>query len=135
MENILQLSFHLVTQKDSRVMQSEALSMKMIAVMTLIFMPLGTVASIFGSQLIKLKDEEPYHMQVSQDFWLVWLIAVPLTVLVVVIWRVWYHDARAQLIDKIPPREEGDHGYFGWKSFKESFRGPKRRHKDAVHIV
>jgi Mg2+ and Co2+ transporter CorA len=72
LSNIIQLSFHIVTQSDSRIMQSENESIKTIAVMTLVFMPLGTVASIFGSQFMKLQDETPYHLTVSQDFWLLW---------------------------------------------------------------
>lgn len=39
MANIIQLSFNIVTQGDSRLMQSESQSMKTIAVMTLVFMP------------------------------------------------------------------------------------------------
>ena len=80
--NIIQLSFHIVTQGDSKVMQSENQSMKTIAVMTLVFMPLGTVASIFGSQFMELQEEQPHHITVSRDFWLMWIIAVPLTVIV-----------------------------------------------------
>ncbi|KAL6707093.1 hypothetical protein ACN47E_004845 [Coniothyrium glycines] len=70
MANIIQLSFHIVTQGDSRMMQSENQSMKTIAIMTLIFMPLGTVASIFGTQFINLQEESPFRITVSQDFWL-----------------------------------------------------------------
>jgi Mg2+ and Co2+ transporter CorA len=70
--NIIELSFNIVTQGDSKLMQSENQSMKTIAVMTLLFMPLGTVASIFGTQFMKLQDERPYHITVSQDFWLMW---------------------------------------------------------------
>lgn len=70
--NIIELSFNIVTQGDSKLMQSENQSMKTIAVMTLWFMPLGTVASIFGSQFMKLQDEWPHHITVSQDFWLMW---------------------------------------------------------------
>ncbi|KAI4604987.1 hypothetical protein J4E80_010818 [Alternaria sp. BMP 0032] len=70
--NIIGLSFNIVTQGDSKLMQSENQSMKTIAVMTLWFMPLGTVASIFGSQFMKLQDEWPHHITVSQDFWLMW---------------------------------------------------------------
>jgi Mg2+ and Co2+ transporter CorA len=72
MANIIQLSFHIVTQGDSRLMQSENQSMKTIAVMTLIFMPLGTVSSIFGSQFMNLQDDESHHITVSKDFWLLW---------------------------------------------------------------
>lgn len=70
--NIIQLSFNTVTQGDSKVMHSESLSMKTIAVTTLLFLPLSTVASIFGSQFIKLQDDLPNHITVSQDFWLMW---------------------------------------------------------------
>lgn len=118
MANIMQLSFHLVTQLDSRNGQSQNQSMKAIAVITIYFMPLGTVASIFGSQFFQLKDDEPHHMQVSQDFWLLWLIAVPLTALVILIWRVWYQDRRDRLIGPVPPRSKGKHGYMGWRRLK-----------------
>jgi Mg2+ and Co2+ transporter CorA len=116
MANIIQLSFHLVTVGDSRIMMSENQSMKTIAVMTLIFMPLSTVAGIFGTQFMKLDEEEPWHIRVSQDFWLLWVIAAPLTVLVVIIWRVWYYDARGRLEDALPRREKGEHGWLGWKT-------------------
>lgn len=39
MTNVIQLSFNIVTQCDSLVMQSENQSMSTIAVMTLVFMP------------------------------------------------------------------------------------------------
>jgi Mg2+ and Co2+ transporter CorA len=120
MSNIIQLSFHLVTQGDSRMMQTENQSMKTIAVMTLFFMPLGTVASIFGTQFMQIQEEAPYHITVSRDFWLMWLIAVPLTIVVVVIWRVWYRDARGRLVDEIPPRAKDERGYMGWKELRQA---------------
>ena len=86
--------------------------MKTIAVMTLIFMPLGTVATVFGTQLIKLKDEKPYHMELSQDFWLIWAISVPLTFVVVTIWRLWYRDAKTKVKQK-------SEGYWGSSKIKD----------------
>ncbi|KAA8619916.1 CorA Mg2+ and Co2+ transporter [Pyrenophora tritici-repentis] len=105
--NIIQLSFHIVTQGDSKVMQSENKSMKTIAVMTLIFMPLGTVASIFGSQFMRLQEEPPYKLFVSPDFWLMWVIAAPLTILLIGIWLWWYDHEKKKLLEE---RESG-HGY------------------------
>ncbi|EUC29506.1 hypothetical protein COCCADRAFT_106345 [Bipolaris zeicola 26-R-13] len=124
--NIIQLSFNVVTQGDSKVMQSENQSMKTIAVTTLLFMPLGTVASIFGSQFMQLQEEYPHHITVSQDFWLMWVIAVPLTFIVVVVWRVWYVDAREHLVDGME-KEEGK-GYLGWRSL---FRRIRRKNAPA----
>jgi hypothetical protein len=42
-ENIIQLSFNIATQGDSRLMQSESQSMKTIAIMTLFFMPVSSM--------------------------------------------------------------------------------------------
>lgn len=116
MANVLQLSFHLVTVADSRVMHSESASMKSIAVTTLIFLPLSTIATIFGTQFIKLDDTAPYHVRVSPDFWLLWVVALPLTAIVLLIWRVWYYDVRGRLLDDLPARSAGERGWLGWKT-------------------
>ncbi|KAH6642423.1 hypothetical protein C7974DRAFT_302739 [Boeremia exigua] len=116
MANIVQLSFHLVTVADSRVMHSESASMKSIAVTTLIFLPLSTIATIFGTQFIKLDDTAPYHVRVSPDFWLLWVVALPLTAIVLLIWRVWYYDVRGRLLDDLPARSAGERGWLGWKT-------------------
>ncbi|KZM24597.1 uncharacterized protein EKO05_0008697 [Ascochyta rabiei] len=128
MANIIQLSFHLVTQGDSRIMQSENQSMKTIAVMTMIFMPLSTIAGIFGTQFMRLDENAPFRMHVSQDFWLLWIIAAPLTVTVILIWRVWYYDARGRLIDELPPRGKGERGWLGWKTMVS-----RPRKHDVMH--
>jgi Mg2+ and Co2+ transporter CorA len=121
MANILQLSFHLVTQRDSQ-------SMKTIAVMTLLFMPLGTVAAIFGTQLIKLKDEKPYHMELSRDFWLIFAISMPLTIFVVVTWRLWYRDTKTKV-------KERSTGYWRLGGFKERFDRARIGQKTVGHTV
>ncbi|KAH8712192.1 hypothetical protein GQ44DRAFT_811700 [Phaeosphaeriaceae sp. PMI808] len=120
MANIIQLSFHIVTQGDSRVIQSESQSMKTIAVTTLIFMPLGTVAGIFGTQFMKLEAEAGDHITVSKDFWLLWAIALPLTIIVTVLWRVWYADAKGRLMDEIPRDTKR---YMGWKTLPKKIQG------------
>lgn len=131
MTNMLELSFHLVTQRDSRIMQSEALSMKMIAVVTLIFVPLGTVAAVFGAQLINMEDKAPFRVHVSQDFWLLWVIAIPLTCLVMLIWGVWYRKERAQLRDETPRVPAAERSDMGWNRLKASFLGGGKEHKQS----
>jgi Mg2+ and Co2+ transporter CorA len=120
-ENMIQLSFNIVTQGDSRLMQSESQSMKTIAIMTLFFMPLSTVAGIFGTEFMKTEDGPGHHITVSQDFWLLWLIAVPLTIVVLVIWRVWYTDAKGRLVGEIPREAER---YMGWKTLRHTVLSP-----------
>lgn len=82
MANVINLSFHLVTQQDSK-------SMKTIAFLTLIFLPASTVASIFGSQFFNLsvdQDGVP-HFIISHYFWIMWVIVLPVTAILVAIWR------------------------------------------------
>jgi len=82
MANIINLSFHLVTQQDSK-------SMKTIAFLTLIFLPASTVASIFGSQFFNLSLDQNGvpHFIFSHWFWIMWVIVLPVTAILVAIWR------------------------------------------------
>ena len=82
MSNIINLSFHLVTQQDSK-------SMKTIAFLTLIFLPASTVASIFGSQFFNLSLDQNGvpHFIFSHWFWIMWVIVIPVTAILVMVWR------------------------------------------------
>jgi Mg2+ and Co2+ transporter CorA len=131
-ENIIQLSFNIVTQGDSRLMQSESQSMKTIAVMTLIFMPLSTVASVFGTEFMRVEDEPGHRILVSQDFWLLWAIAAPLTIVVIVLWRVWYADAKGRLIDEIPGDAERK---MGWKTIRQTLLGSETDGKEQCSVT
>lgn len=81
---------------------------------------------------MKLQDEAPFHMKVSQDFWLLWLIAVPLTVVVLVIWRVCYMGARERLVDNMPRSAPG---YLGWNTLKQTLRGENGKEKGQYTIT
>ncbi|KAJ9640451.1 hypothetical protein H2199_005990 [Coniosporium tulheliwenetii] len=111
MQNIISLSFNLVTQQDSRIMQKDSSSMKTIAIMTLIFLPATTIASIFGSQFFTApaRDEDGgVDFRVSPYFWVFWVISVPVTLLVLILWRVYYRRAKNALIHgKQPGRRTG----------------------------
>ncbi|KAF2274248.1 uncharacterized protein EI97DRAFT_422757 [Westerdykella ornata] len=114
MTNILQLSFNLVTQGDSRIARHEALSMRVIAFVSLWFLPLGTVATVFGTQLIRMQEDKPFRLQVSQEFWLLWVIATILTLGVVGISRMWYREVR----DEEELRQGNERGWMAWKLLK-----------------
>lgn len=68
-----------------------------------------------------LQEESPYRLTVSQDFWLLWVIAVPLTAIVMTFWRVWYLDARGRLVDEVH-LADGARSYKGWKTLPETLR-------------
>lgn len=97
-DNAITLSFNLVTQQDSMVMIQDSNSMKVIAAITMIFLPTTGVATVIGSQLFTseiLKDGRTWDVKLTPLFWTMWWIAIPLTVFVVllaVIWHWWVHS-------------------------------------------
>jgi Mg2+ and Co2+ transporter CorA len=96
-ENAITLSFHLVTQQDSMVMIQDSNSMKVIAAITMIFLPTTGVATVIGSQLFSSnhRDGETWDILLTPLFWTMWWISIPLTVFVVllaIIWHWWTHS-------------------------------------------
>ncbi|KAE8166910.1 hypothetical protein BDV40DRAFT_285040 [Aspergillus tamarii] len=85
MDNIIALSFHLVTQEGNRIMQADSNSMATIAFVTLVFLPVSTVSTIFGNQFFNF---DPVTIRISQSFWIFWVVTIPLTLLVLIVWRV-----------------------------------------------
>jgi hypothetical protein len=96
MQNIINLSFNLVTQRDSQHIKFESSSMHTIALTTLIFLPISTVAAIFGSQFFAYtpppppEGEQQPELMLSGTFWLFWAVTVPLTLIVLGLW-LWKH--------------------------------------------
>ncbi|GJP90844.1 uncharacterized protein AlacWU_03743 [Aspergillus niger] len=85
MDNIIALSFHLVTQDGNRIMQADSSSMTTIVFVTLVFLPVSTVSTIFGNQFFNF---DPETIRISQSFWIFWVVSIPLTFLVLLVWRV-----------------------------------------------
>ncbi|GFF58026.1 hypothetical protein IFM62136_03646 [Aspergillus lentulus] len=85
MDNIIALSFHLVTQDGNRIMQADSNSMATIAFVTLIFLPMSTVSTIFGSQFFNFDRS---LIRISHSFWIFWLVSIALTLLVLFFWRL-----------------------------------------------
>ena len=78
-------------------------SMKALAVITAIFLPGEFIGTLFGMSmfdfLVPGKDEEeaappgtepaPDHV-LSGYFWVYWAIAIPLTLIIIFLWRAWW---------------------------------------------
>lgn len=96
-DNAITLSFNLVTQQDSMVMIQDSNSMKVIAAITMIFLPTTGVATVIGSQLFLSqvrKEDQTWEVLPSPLFWTMWWISIPLTVFVIIlalIWHWWTH--------------------------------------------
>jgi Mg2+ and Co2+ transporter CorA len=82
-DNIINLAFNLVVLKDSRVMVKDSLRMETIATVTLFFLPVATVGTMFGSQFFGLDiSKDPPRLRVSKDYWIFWVVLVGIASLV-----------------------------------------------------
>lgn len=90
--NAINLSFNLLTQRDSRLMI-------VVAAITVMFLPLTAVASVVGSQIFTSSKSEAgaWVVETTPLFSDLWYVTVPLTVAVVMVaWALGWH--RPQLL-------------------------------------
>jgi hypothetical protein len=99
MSNVIQLSFNTGTQEaymqskeayvQSLRLMLDSRAMKGIAAMTLVFLPVTGVASVFSTPFFQV-DTEIDNVKVGNNFWVFWAFVVPLTCTVLLVYRVWY---------------------------------------------
>ncbi|KAL4757894.1 uncharacterized protein BDW70DRAFT_170923 [Aspergillus foveolatus] len=92
MQNVIALSFHLVTQEGNEFIQADSSTMATIAFVTLVFLPITTVSTIFGSQFFNTAPDNA-SIEVSKDFWIFWVVSIPLTLAVLLGWSLWQRKA------------------------------------------
>ncbi|KAL4746680.1 hypothetical protein BDW72DRAFT_184499 [Aspergillus terricola var. indicus] len=92
MQNVIALSFHLVTQEGNEFLQADSSTMATIAFVTLVFLPITTVSTIFGSQFFNAAPDNA-SIEVSKDFWIFWVVSIPLTLVVLLGWSLWQRKA------------------------------------------
>lgn len=105
--NVISLSFNLVTQRDSQVLKQDSNAMKAIAVLTLVFLPLTGIASLFSTPFFQVAES---HLWVSASIWIFWVITVCLTCSIVTIWVWWYRGMKERsgsIIQKKPAEKIG----------------------------
>jgi hypothetical protein len=105
MANISSLSFHLVAQhgseimrndskvmrEDSRVLRNDSAAMKMVALLTLVFLPATGVASVLSCPFFRVdhgREAEP--LLVAASFKVFWILVLPLTFGVILMWALFY---------------------------------------------
>ncbi|KAI0534386.1 hypothetical protein GGR58DRAFT_482964 [Xylaria digitata] len=91
MSNEIQLAFNTVAQHDARTSvkiglatQSDSLSMKSIALVTLAFLPPTFVCAIFSMSFFDYSADSGWAL--SDKFWLYWVFAIPTTLLTAAVW-------------------------------------------------
>ncbi|KAI0893443.1 hypothetical protein F4806DRAFT_475765 [Annulohypoxylon nitens] len=98
----MNLVFNLVTQQDSetstdiaRDTKEDSASMRVIAVLTMIFLPATAVSGFFGMDFFSISAEGDFVT--SKMVWLFIAVTMPLTILIFVLWIFW-----VPLIQSVP---------------------------------
>ena len=85
--------FNLVTQQDSetntsiaRASRDDSSAMKIIAALTMIFLPATAVSGFFGMVFFSNQNGE---VVVTRDLWLFIATTIPITIILIMIWRIW----------------------------------------------
>jgi hypothetical protein len=93
-DNALTLSFNLVTQQGAILTMQDSNTMRVIAVLTMVFLPTTAVATVAGSQLFVTEagkgEGDGWMVKATPLFWVMWWIAIPLTVCVMGVALVWH---------------------------------------------
>ncbi|KAH8756779.1 hypothetical protein F5883DRAFT_569269 [Diaporthe sp. PMI_573] len=92
--NEIQLAFHMVAQYDAntsveigRLARSDGVAMRMMAFVTLAFLPSTFVSAIFSTSFLTFSANAGWV--VSRKIWVYWAFAIPLTLVSFLVWRYW----------------------------------------------
>lgn len=67
--------------------------MKTLAFITAVFLPGSYVASLFSMSMFDWQASDSsssYGLSVSSYIWVYWVVTVPLTLLIMAVWRKWW---------------------------------------------
>ena len=82
--NLITLFFNHISQQDNAMLMRDSSSVKAIAFITLIFLPVTTVATICGSQFFYKLDKGGIAMDPSG--WVMFVVSVVLSLLLLAVW-------------------------------------------------
>ncbi|KAF8545239.1 hypothetical protein BDD12DRAFT_800646 [Trichophaea hybrida] len=109
--NTINLSFQLHNQMDSIMLQGDSISMRTIAIVTLVFLPTNTVATIFGVQSFGVQSNG-IASGLSKTFGIFWSIVIPITLITLFIWQVAHQRSlrmRHNFMASVSSVEKGGH--------------------------
>ncbi|KAF1989817.1 hypothetical protein K402DRAFT_326306, partial [Aulographum hederae CBS 113979] len=101
LQNELALAYNLITQRDSKVLtgigestRSDSAAMRTVALVTMAFLPATFICAIFGMSFFDFAPGdgvEPAKWTVSDQFWIYWVVAIPVTAATISVWYIWQH--------------------------------------------
>ncbi|EEQ35659.1 conserved hypothetical protein [Microsporum canis CBS 113480] len=93
LQNIINLAFNMDAMQNSRITQRDSYSLKALSVAATVLLPLSTVATVFSTPFFEPsrpssggEKEGAETLLVNRKFWLLWAIAVPVTVALICGW-------------------------------------------------
>lgn len=89
---------HRLTERSTK----DAAAVKILTVITLIYLPTTIVANFFSTQFVQTNDSG--HMKLNGNAWLLAAISVPLTILTLAIWAIWVYFTKMKpiLLSELP---------------------------------
>jgi protein-S-isoprenylcysteine O-methyltransferase Ste14 len=79
-------------------LRQDSNAMKAIAVLTLVFLPLTGIASLFSTPFFEVAGS---HLWVPASIWIFWVITVCLTFSVFASWVWWYRSMKGRTADTL----------------------------------
>jgi len=104
LRNEITLAFNMIARKDNAVMRS-------IAILTMIFLPATFITAFFSTNFFDYSDND---WKISKKLWVYWIITIPATALIILVWRVWLSLPVQSFLEA-----------FSWKAFFKR-KGKKR---------
>lgn len=134
MANLISLSFNLVTQEDSQTMKNDSHAMKAIAILTLIFLPLTGIGSVFSTPFFDVDfDSKRRMLRVATSFWIFWVITLPLTILLLGSWVFWYYKTKSGRLGR--ERRKGNPRQQNRKDSSSRFTTAQGRRADEEAVI
>ncbi|KAF7177988.1 hypothetical protein CNMCM7691_006628 [Aspergillus felis] len=85
LRNEINLAFNLVSQKDSAMMRT-------VAIVSMVYLPGTFISGLFGTNFFNLSSNDGVKLWImSGNFWLYWVITLPLTLATVLVWASWHY--------------------------------------------
>ncbi|KAE8416244.1 hypothetical protein BDV36DRAFT_297217 [Aspergillus pseudocaelatus] len=100
LQNEINLAFNIVSQRNNEASVQMAKSamvdntmMKTVAIVSLVYLPGTFVSGIFGMNFFNFDTNESGTMvwSLSDNFWLYWLVTIPLTLTTMAVWLLWFN--------------------------------------------
>ncbi|KAF2498168.1 hypothetical protein BU16DRAFT_558239 [Lophium mytilinum] len=101
-QSLMQFVFNMITERDSganlsmakasrdlaEATKADSSAMRTLAFMSIVFLPATFVSSFFSMSMFDWRAPQLTSI-VSKRMWIYWVVSIPLTLIIIVIWQLW----------------------------------------------